>query len=161
MFVTLKVINTAPMYKLNLPVAQFKYQNRDNKVEIFDAIRKRFVALTPEEWVRQNFVHYLIYHKGYPPSLMHLESPLTYDNLDKRSDIMVYSREGKPKVIVECKSPHIPIAQETFDQIARYNFNSKVRFLIVTNGINHYCCQMNYQENTYIFVDNIPVYKEL
>ena len=149
------------MYKLNLPTAQFKFQNRDNKVQIFDAVRKQFVLLTPEEWVRQNFVHYLIYHKGYPPSLMHLERAHVYEKLDKRSDIVVFARTGRPALLVECKSSHTPIHQDTFDQIARYNFEMKVQYLIVTNGINHYCCLMNYADRTYQFVDNIPFFKEL
>lgn len=149
------------MHKLNLPLCQFRFQNKDGNVEIFDVVRKKFVVLTPEEWVRQHFIHYLINQKGFPPSLMQLEKPLNYNQLEKRSDIVVYDKAANPAVMVECKSPQISITQDTFDQIARYNFSLKVRYLIVTNGINHFCCKMDYETSSYSFIPQIPLYKEL
>jgi hypothetical protein len=149
------------LQKLNLPAYQFKFQNKEDRVELFDVVRKKFVALTPEEWVRQHFIQYLINQKGFPPSLMQLEKPLNYNQLDKRSDIVVYDKTAQPMVLVECKSPQVAITQDTFDQIARYNFSLKVRYLIVTNGINHFCCQMNYETSSYSFIEQIPLYKEL
>jgi hypothetical protein len=149
------------LQKLNLPTYQFKFQNKDGNVEIFDIVRKKHIVLTPEEWVRQNFIQYLINQKSFPPSLMQLEKPLSYNQLDKRSDIVVYDKTAQPVVLVECKAPSINITQDTFDQIARYNFSLKVRYLIVTNGINHFCCKMNYETASYSFIEQIPLYKEL
>ncbi|MBI2270750.1 MAG: type I restriction enzyme HsdR N-terminal domain-containing protein [Bacteroidetes bacterium] len=149
------------MHKLNLPICQFRFQNKDGNVEIFDVVRKKFIVLTPEEWVRQHFIHYLINQKGFPPSLIQLEKPLNYNQLEKRSDIVVYDKAANPVVLVECKSPQISIIQDAFDQIARYNFSLKVKYLIVTNGINHFCCKMDYETISYSFIPQIPLYKEL
>lgn len=149
------------MHKLNLPICQFRFQNKDGNVELFDVVRKKFVVLTPEEWVRQHFIHYLINQKGFPPSLMQLEKPLNYNQLEKRSDIVIYDKAANPVVLVECKSPQVSITQDTFDQIARYNFSLKVKYLIVTNGINHFCCKMDYKTTSYNFIQQIPLYKEL
>ncbi|MBL7891174.1 MAG: type I restriction enzyme HsdR N-terminal domain-containing protein [Bacteroidia bacterium] len=149
------------MHKLNLPICQFRFQNKDGNVELFDVVRKKFVVLTPEEWVRQHFIHYLINQKGFPPSLMQLEKPLNYNQLEKRSDIVIYDKAANPVVLVECKSPQVSITQDTFDQIARYNFSLKVKYLIVTNGINHFCCKMDYKTTSYSFIQQIPLYKEL
>lgn len=149
------------MQKLNLPAYQFKFQNKNGNVEIFDVVRKKYIVLTPEEWVRQNFIQYLINQKGFPPSLMQLEKPLSYNQLDKRSDIVVYDKTAQAVVLVECKAPSVSITQDTFDQVARYNFSLKVRYLIVTNGINHFCCKMNYENTSYSFIEHIPLYKEL
>lgn len=149
------------MHKLNLPTYQFQFQNKDGRVEIFDVVRKKHVVLTPEEWVRQHFIQYLINQKGFPPSLMQLEKPLNYNQLDKRSDIVIYDKTAQPMVMVECKAPQVSITQDTFDQIARYNFSLRVKYLIVTNGINHFCCKMDYQTTSYAFIEQIPLYKEL
>lgn len=149
------------MHKLNLPACQFRFQNKDGNVEIFDVVRKKFIVLTPEEWVRQHFIHYLINQKGFPPSLIQLEKSLNYNQLEKRSDIVIYDKAANPIVLVECKSPQISIIQDTFDQIARYNFSLKVKYLIVTNGINHFCCKMDYETISYSFIPQIPLYKEL
>jgi hypothetical protein len=147
--------------KLNLPECQFRFQHKDDRVEIFDVLRKKFVVLSPEEWVRQHFVHYLIHQKGFPPSLIQLEKPLQYNQLNKRSDIAVYDKTGQARVLVECKAPHVRITQDTFDQLARYNFSLRVNYLIVSNGITHFCCKMDYQNTSYSYLEQIPLYKDL
>ena len=117
------------------------------------------MVLTPEEWVRQHFIHFLTKEKNYPTSLIAIEKQLTINNLKKRSDILVFNTDGKPEIIVECKAPSIKITQDTFDQIARYNLKLKANFLIVTNGLEHFYCKMDYKNETYIFLEEIPTYK--
>jgi predicted type IV restriction endonuclease len=128
------------VFKLNLPSANFSMRKDQGKVWIFDMIRKKYVVLTPEEWVRQHFVHYLINDLKYPRSLFRLEGALTYNSLQKRSDILIRDREGKPWMLVECKSPAIKLTQKAFNQIAVYNMTIGATFLAVTNGMVHYCC---------------------
>jgi len=117
------------------------------------------MVLTPEEWVRQHFVYFLIEEKKYPISLIAIEKQLTINNLKKRSDILVFNIDGKPEIIVECKAPSIKITQDTFDQIARYNLKLKANYLIVTNGLEHFYCKMDFINETYIFLKTIPNYK--
>lgn len=117
------------------------------------------MVLTPEEWVRQHFVHFLIDKKNYPTSLIALEKQLTINNRKKRTDILVFNTEGTPEIIVECKAPTIKVTQDTFDQIARYNLKLKANFLIVTNGLEHFYCKMDFENETYIFLKEIPDYK--
>ena len=117
------------------------------------------MVLTPEEWVRQHYVQYLIEEKKYPISLIALEKQLTINNRKKRTDILVFNAEGKPDIIVECKAPKIKITQATFDQIARYNLKLRANFLIVTNGLEHFYCKMDFENETYIFLKEIPDYK--
>ncbi len=126
------------MLDLNLPKYDFKVKTEDGSTQIFDVIRKQFVKLTPEEWVRQNFIQYLIDEKKYPASLMVLEYALKYNNMQKRADILCFNKEGAPQLMVECKAASVPINQKVFDQIARYNFSLKVPYLVVTNGLEHY-----------------------
>ena len=126
---------------------------------IFDNLRKKYLVLTPEEWVRQHFVQFLIQEKKYPVSLIALEKQLTINNRKKRTDILVFNKEGYPEIIVECKAPKIKITQATFDQIARYNLKLKANFLIVTNGLEHFYCKMDFEKETYIFLKDIPDYK--
>ncbi len=145
------------MIKLNLP--DYSFTIRDN-TEIFDSIRKKYVALTPEEWVRQNFVRYLIEEKKFPKSLIAIEKEIVVNRMKKRGDIVVYNRELKPILIVECKAPTVKITQATFDQVARYNLSLNVEYLIITNGINHFCCTINEEKKGYIFVEKIPFYLE-
>jgi hypothetical protein len=128
------------VYKLNLPSANFSLRKDQGKVWIFDMIRKKYVVLTPEEWVRQHFVHYLINELKYPRSLFRLEGALTYNSLLKRSDILIRDRQGKPWMLIECKSPAIKLTQRAFNQIAVYNMTIGATFLAVTNGMVHYCC---------------------
>lgn len=146
------------MQQLNLPTYKFRIKSTKNKYVIFDIIRKKYVSLTPEEWVRQHFIHYLIEEKKYPPSLMGIEKKLTINNLTKRTDILIFNSDGYPDVLVECKAPNITITQNSFDQIARYNLELKANFLIVTNGLKHFFCKMDFENEKYVFLENIPDY---
>ncbi len=148
------------MQKLNFPTYTFRFKNSENKRLIFDQIRKIFVVFQPEEWVRQNCIQYLIQEKKYPISLINVEKELKLNNLKKRYDIVVFNSDGTIHLIVECKSPKININQSTFDQIARYNMALKASYLMVTNGINHYYCQMDFKEERYQFLKDIPEYKQ-
>jgi hypothetical protein len=150
------------MQKLNLP--EFEYRTRVNskgKTEIFDIIRKKYIVLTPEENVRQNFIHYLIYFKTFPASLMAVEKGLKVNNRIKRTDIVQYNKDGKATLIVECKAPHIKIDENTFAQAAMYNMEMKVDFLIMTNGLNHYCGKIDYMKQSIEYLPEIPNFKEL
>lgn len=149
------------MLSLNLPSYETKIATRDGKNVIFDVIRKRYVVLTPEEWVRQHFVHFLIDYKGYPASLMANEVFLHLNSTKKRCDTVLYKRDLTARMIVEYKAPHIEITQAVFDQITRYNMVLKVDYLIVSNGMQHYCCQMDYQKQSYAFLEDIPDYNLL
>ncbi|WP_299528302.1 type I restriction enzyme HsdR N-terminal domain-containing protein [uncultured Lutibacter sp.] len=146
------------MQQLNLPTYKFRIKSTKNKYVIFDIIRKKYVSLTPEEWVRQHIIHYLIEEKNYPLSLIGIEKKLTINKLTKRTDILVFNTEGLPHIIVECKAPSININQNAFDQIARYNLKLNANYLIVTNGINHYYCKMDFEKEEYVFLKNIPNY---
>lgn len=146
------------MQKLNFPTYSFRFKNSENKISIFDEIRKKFVILQPEEWVRQHCVHYLMTEKKYPKSLINVEKELIINDLKKRYDIVVFNPDGSIHLIVECKSTKININQDTFDQIARYNLSVNATFLMVTNGINHYYCQMDFENEAYSFLKDIPNY---
>ncbi len=144
------------MQVLNLPTYSFKLKQQGNRTQIFDAIRKKYVVLTPEEWVRQNFLQYLIQEKKFPASLIAVEAGLKYNQLQKRMDVLVYDKSGNPFLMVECKAPEVKITQDVFDQIARYNMVFKVKYLVLTNGLNHFCCEMDYSSNTYSYLEIIP-----
>ncbi len=144
------------MQRLNLPPYNFKLKSSENKTLIFDKLRKKYMVLTPEEWVRQHYVCFLIEEKKYPISLIALEKQLTINNRKKRTDILVFNKKGNHEIIVECKAPSIKITQETFDQIARYNLKLKANYLIVTNGLEHFYCKMDFENETYIFLKDIP-----
>jgi len=146
------------MTNLNLPKYSFRIKNRENKLYIFDKIRKKDLLLTEEEWVRQNFVSYLHEDKKYPLSLIALEKQCKVNDLVKRTDILVFDKTGSPHIIVECKAPQIQISQDTFDQIARYNMKLNAAYLIVTNGLQHYFCQMDHKAMRYQFLKEIPDY---
>lgn len=147
------------MQKLNLPPVELKIKSKENKLFIFDDFRKKDILLTPEEWVRQHFAYYLINNKKYPKSLTLLEKELKLNNTKKRTDIVIYNTQGTPEVIVECKAMSIKITQQTFDQIARYNLKLKAKYLIVTNGLEHYFCQMDFENEQYVFLKDIPNYQ--
>jgi len=147
------------MQKLNLPTYNFKLKSNQNKTLIFDKLRKKYLVLTPEEWVRQHFVQFLIDEKKYPTSLIALEKQLIINNLKKRSDILIFNKKGNHEIIVECKAPTIKITQDTFDQIARYNLKLEAKFLVVTNGLEHFYCKMDFKNKTYIFLKELPNYK--
>ena len=146
------------MKKLNFPTYSFRFKNSENKTLIYDEIRKRFMVLQPEEWVRQHCVKYLMEEKGFPKSLINVEKELKINNLRKRYDIVVFNPDGSIHLIVECKSAKIKIDQTTFDQIARYNLALNATYLMVTNGINHYYCEMDFEAERYQFLKDIPNY---
>jgi len=146
------------MQPLNLPTYKFRIKSNENKLVIFDIIRKKYVVLTPEEWVRQHIVHYLIEEKNYPISLIAVEKKLTINNLTKRTDILVFNNKGLHEIIVECKAPKVKINQSSFDQIARYNLKLNANYLIVSNGLDHFFCSMDVKNECYVFLENIPTY---
>jgi predicted type IV restriction endonuclease len=147
------------MQQLNFPSYSFRFKNSENKVSIFDEIRKKFIILTPEEWVRQHVVRFLLEEKKYPKSLINVEKILAVNGLRKRYDIVVFNPDGSIFVLVECKAPEIKTAQATFDQIARYNMTLKAEYLMVTNGLNHYFCQMDFENEKYDFLRELPDYE--
>lgn len=149
------------MLQLNLPSAALKITRKENRDYIFDTLRKKYVALTPEEWVRQNFVHFLIRYKNYPVGLLANEVQISLNSTRKRCDTVLYNRNLTARMIIEYKDPSVNITQEVFNQITRYNIVLKVDYLIVTNGINHYCCKVDYRNNSYSFLRDIPEYSEL
>jgi type I site-specific restriction endonuclease len=144
--------------KLNLPLYSFRTRQDADKTFIFDEIRKKFLVLTPEEWVRQNFIRYLILEKGFPSSLMVIERGLKVNQNPFRADLLVYDKMGAPLLVVEFKAPPVKITQAAFDQIARYNIRFRVPYLIVSNGLEHYCCQIDFQSESYAFLKEIPAF---
>ena len=149
------------MPELNLPSFDKKVIQKDGRPFIFDIIRRLYVALTPEEWVRQHFVHFLIGTKGYPQSLMANEVQLKLNGMSRRCDTVAYDRTLRPRVIVEYKAPTVNITQQVFDQICRYNMVLQVDYLIVSNGLAHYCCKVDNTTHTYTFLKEIPSYEEV
>ena len=146
---------------LNLPTYNHRIIQDGKKTKIFDQVRKKFLVLTPEEWVRQNFVQYLIQDKGYPASLICIEKGLKVNHLYKRCDILIYNSFGNAKLLIECKSPSIKLSSETFQQVARYNISFKLPYLIVTNGMQHFCSKIDFKLSNYSFLEHIPTYIEL
>ena len=144
------------MEPLNFPKFNFRVKNTENQLRIFDIVRKKFVVLQPEEWVRQHVLHYLSFHKNYPLSYINVEKKLTINGLSKRYDIVVYNRDASIEILVECKSPNVPIDQSTFDQVARYNRKVNSKYLMVTNGLEHYYCQLDVKNEKYKFLRDIP-----
>lgn len=149
------------MLSLNLPKYETKICERDGKLQIFDPLRKCHVALTPEEWVRQHFVNFLIESRGFPAALMSNEVAITVNGMKRRCDTVVYDKQLQPRVIVEYKAPTVKITKEVFAQISRYNLTLKVDYLIVSNGLRHYCCRMDYPNNSYTFLQEIPEYTKI
>jgi hypothetical protein len=147
--------------ELNLPQYSFSISRDDGKEMILDLIRKKFVKLTPEEWVRQNFVRYLIEEGKYPAGLIGIEVMSAYNKLKKRVDILVHDRSGKPVMIVECKSWDVKLNEKVFDQIVCYNMGFKVPYIVVTNGIEHYACRIDQEWTKYEFLLVIPLYEDL
>lgn len=144
------------MIRLNLPRYSFRIKSKENKLYIFDRNRKKEVLLTDEEWVRQHFVEYLVKDKNYPRSRIAVEKQCKVEKMIKRTDIVVFDKSGEADIIVECKAPNIRISQDTFDQIARYNLQLKANYLIVTNGLEHFFCQMDHEAGKYKFLRDIP-----
>ena len=149
------------MTRLNLPPFEIKLRGTKAQPQIFDILRKKYIALTPEEWARQHFVHFLVEHKGYPAALMANEIQLKVGEKTLRADSVLYSRDLKPRMIIEYKAPHIPITQKVFDQISIYNMLLHVDYLVVSNGLQHYICKMDYNDKKYLFLEDIPDYEEL
>lgn len=146
---------------LNLPSHPFKITEKDNLYFIFDEIRKKHLVLTPEEWVRQHFIRYLLNEKNFPSALLQIEGGLSLNQTRKRSDILVYDNLGEKIMVIECKAPSVQITQATFDQAARYNSVYKARWLTVTNGLNHYYAKIDHINGKFLFVEELPSYKNL
>jgi len=146
------------MQKLHFSEFAFRFKSSENKISIFDEIRKKFVALTPEEWVRQHVVQFLLLEKHYPKSWINVEKELKLHQTTKRYDVVVYKPDGSIFLVVECKAPSVAIKQATFDQIARYNLSLQATYLMVTNGLNHYYCQLDYEAEKYHFLNELPDY---
>ena len=149
------------MYRLNLPPYEIKIKENGDKRTIFDILRQKYVALTPEEWVRQHFIHYLIAHKHYPKALFANEVELRIGEKRLRCDSVLYNKELRPRMIIEYKAPTVSLTQRVFDQISVYNLQLHVDYLIVSNGLQHYCCQMDYAHHSYTFLRDIPDYENL
>jgi hypothetical protein len=147
--------------KLNFPKYNFRFKSNENKTLIFDIIRKKFVILTPEEWVRQHTLHFLITEKKYPVSYINVEKQLLLNDSVKRYDIVIFKNDGDVEIIIECKAPSISINQVTFDQIARYNLALNSNLLMVTNGLTHYFCKMDIKNKRYLFLRDLPKYNQL
>jgi hypothetical protein len=150
------------MEKLNLPNYNFRVtKNKENKVLIFDTLRKKDIPLTPEEWVRQHILKFLIEEKEFPPSLISVEAGLRANRFLRRYDALVYSRNREPLMLIECKAPSVNVSQNTFDQITIYNRSLKAPYLLVTNGLKHYCCMLHDADKEYVFLNSIPSYNSL
>jgi type I restriction enzyme R protein N terminal domain protein len=144
------------MQILNFPLYEFRFKNSENKLYIFDIVRKKFVSLTPEEWVRQHTIQFLLKEKKYPQSLMNVEKQIQVNQLTKRYDIVVYRSDGSIFLAVECKAPQVKITQQIFDQIARYNMTLKAENLMITNGLHHIFYQIDYVNQRYVFLEELP-----
>ncbi len=149
------------MERLSLPPVPLRTCQREGRTFVFDILRRKYVALTPEEWVRQHFVHYLIRQKGYPQALMANEVQVVLNGMKRRCDTVLYRRDLSARMIIEYKKSEVKITQAVFDQITRYNMVLRVDYLIVSNGMEHYCCRMNYGKQSYDFLPEIPNYKNL
>lgn len=149
------------MQTLNFPPADLRIRQLNNNIQVNDPLRKRWVNLTEEEWVRQNLVNYLASYKNYPMHMMASERGIMVNKLPKRFDLVVYKSNGKPIMIVECKAPHIPINNDVFYQAARYNFTLRVKYLLITNGLEHHCLLVNYDSGETSFMTDIPNYDKL
>ncbi len=149
------------MFRLNLPEIELNIKKTKSGFQIMDVFRNRFVKLTPEEWVRQNFLHFLVNHKSYPIGLIAVETELNVSGLKKRCDAVVYNQKAEAILIVEFKAPNVPITQEVFEQVAIYNMKLNVDYFMISNGIEHYFYKMDRASNKYQFYDEIVDYKNL
>ncbi len=146
---------------LNLPVYPLRLKDEAGLRWVFDEVRKKFLVLTPEEWVRQHLVHFLIQQKQFPKSLIQLEGGLKYNGLQKRTDVLIYNQKGEKLLLAECKAPSVKITQDVFDQIARYNFVHRVQWLLVSNGLEHFCCKLDWETESYQFLPELPLFSQL
>lgn len=149
------------MQSLNLPAFPFRIREGEGRKQIFDVFRKKYVTLTPEEWVRQHFLAWMHLQKQYPLGLIAVEVSLKYHRLQKRADAIIYGKDGQPLMMVECKAPSVKLTQEVFDQIARYNFSFGVKYLAVTNGLVHYCCRREGESTSWVFLEEVPDFEAL
>ncbi|WP_347158616.1 type I restriction enzyme HsdR N-terminal domain-containing protein [Pontibacter chitinilyticus] len=149
------------MERLNLPPYDYKISNSGTNSLIFDVLRKKYVVLTPEEWVRQHVVHYLISHLHYPKSLISIERGTSYNKLQKRTDLCVYNSEGKPHLLIECKAAYVPVTQEVLKQVSVYNQTLKAKYVAITNGKQHYCWQVDHATRSYTPLQEIPSFEAL
>ena len=149
------------MQKLNFPEYEFSIRNVAKKTQIFDQTRKRYYVLTPEEWVRQHLVEFLVHERNFPRSLLEIEKSLTLNKMQKRADLLVRDKSGNPILLAECKAPDVKVTQKTFDQAGRYNMVFRVPYLLITNGVEHFCAQIDFSRNSYKFLRDIPSYEEL
>jgi hypothetical protein len=146
---------------LNLPEYPFKLTKKEEQYYIFDEIRRKHLVLTPEEWVRQHFIQFLIAEKGFPKSLIQVEGGLMLNSLQKRTDLVIYNNSGERIMIIECKAPAVKITQAVFDQAARYNSVHKVKWLVVTNGLQHCYAAIDHLQGQFTFIETLPDYQEL
>ena len=153
--------NVEKMQQLNFPFFEFKLRNLNNRQEIFDPVRHKFVTLTPEEWVRQHLISYLTQVKGYPVSVIGVEKQLMLNKMPKRFDLVIFKRNGTPLLLAECKAPGIEITEKAFDQAARYNMLLQAEYFMITNGLEHYPCRIDYANKQYIFIEDIPHFTAL
>jgi hypothetical protein len=149
------------MHALNLPAYPFQIQSIDGREMIFDAIRQKYVRLTPEEWVRQHFVQFLVQEQGVPQALIAIEKAFLFQNMTRRADIVVHNRQGRPLLMVECKAPEVAIKQTAFDEVSRYYKVVGAAYLVVTNGLVHYCAALDADAHSYRFLDSLPTYEAL
>ncbi len=148
------------MQKLNLPEYSFRTKTENGKQHIFDSTRKKFVVLTPEEWVRQNFIQYLISEKNFPQNLMAVEKQIKVNGKQRRFDLLIYLRNGQPHLIAEFKAPGVKITQHAFDQVVRYNMALRVERVIVSNGLQHFACEIDYVKNSFVYLPEIPEFSD-
>lgn len=147
------------MLPLSFPTYDFRFRNDNGRTTVFDEIRRKFVVMTPEEWVRLHVVRFLMTDRGFPKSLINVEKMLRVNGLTRRYDVVVFNPDGSIRVLVECKAPEVAITQSVFDQIARYNLTMDAEFLMVTNGLSHYYCKLDYENSRYEFLPELPTYK--
>ncbi len=149
------------MQNLNFPSFEFKIRTINYRQEIYDPVRHKYVVLTPEEWVRQHLILYLSLIKKFPLSVMGVEKQLMLNKQPKRFDLVIFSRNGSPYLLVECKAPGVEITEKAFDQAARYNMLLKAEYFFITNGLDHYTCRIDYENKQYIFIEDIPQFDEI
>ncbi|MEZ4884607.1 MAG: type I restriction enzyme HsdR N-terminal domain-containing protein [Chitinophagales bacterium] len=147
--------------QLNFPEYPISLKTVGNKNYIMGLVRKKYLLWTPEEWVRQHVLHFMVKDRAYPKSFLAVEKALRVNTLLRRTDIVAYDSKGQPVLIVECKAPNVKITQQVFDQIAAYNISLKVEYLFVTNGLEHYCCKIDYEANSYAFIEDLPHFEDL
>lgn len=149
------------MQILNFPPLEITVRQHNNRREIYDPVRKRYFVLTPEEWVRQHVISYLLLEKHVPMNLVAVEKNLKINTLTKRFDVVVFNRNARPLMLIECKAPGIKVNESVFDQAARYNMSLKAGLFLITNGIEHYCCRIDFENSLYVFMNEIPLYQEM